>query len=240
MTDRTPKGPFKLVVGDELLGAYIAVPAAGRGPGVLVIHAERGLTPFFGALCERLAAKGFVAMAPDYHGGEPLAIGMLGWGVRPRREPSDTPPDDGRASQLLAAAARHLGAHPLVNRPGIATLGVARGCRFAMALAEAMPEQIAASVLFYGLQPGRYRHARAAFLGHFGKADRMIPPKSIRAVESTLKTAGCDVSFEVYDHVSHAFFETDRPEHFDPATALLAWQRTVRFLRERLGGEAKV
>src|SRR5437868_1902127 len=42
---------------------------SGSGPGVLVLHSWWGLTPFFRQVCDRLADAGFVAMAPDLHGG---------------------------------------------------------------------------------------------------------------------------------------------------------------------------
>ena len=44
---------------------YLALPDAVEGPGVLVLHAWWGLTPFFKQLCDRLAEAGFVALAPD-------------------------------------------------------------------------------------------------------------------------------------------------------------------------------
>src|SRR6187549_277952 len=47
---------------------YVVTPDAGSGPGVLVLHAWWGLTPFFRSVCDRLADAGFVALAPDLHG----------------------------------------------------------------------------------------------------------------------------------------------------------------------------
>ena len=44
---------------------YLAQPASGQGAGVLVLHAWWGLNDFFKELCQRLAAAGFVALAPD-------------------------------------------------------------------------------------------------------------------------------------------------------------------------------
>jgi carboxymethylenebutenolidase len=48
---------------------YLATPEGGHGPGVIVLHAWWGLTSFFEKVCERLAAEGFVAFAPDRYGG---------------------------------------------------------------------------------------------------------------------------------------------------------------------------
>ena len=48
---------------------FLAVPPTGSGPGVLVLHAWWGLNETIKAFCTRLAAAGFVALAPDlYHG----------------------------------------------------------------------------------------------------------------------------------------------------------------------------
>src|ERR1041384_2667791 len=48
---------------------YLATPAEGKGPGVIVIQEWWGLVPHIKDLCDRFADEGFVALAPDlYHG----------------------------------------------------------------------------------------------------------------------------------------------------------------------------
>jgi len=48
---------------------YLATPAAGRGPGVLVIQEWWGLVGHIKNVCDRFAAAGYSALAPDvYHG----------------------------------------------------------------------------------------------------------------------------------------------------------------------------
>ena len=54
-----------LEIGSTSNRAYLAVPDGGAGPGVLVLHAWWGLTPVFTDVCDRLAAAGFVALAPS-------------------------------------------------------------------------------------------------------------------------------------------------------------------------------
>ena len=48
---------------------YLAVPATGSGPGVIVIQEWWGLTDYIARVADQLAAEGFVALAPDLYGG---------------------------------------------------------------------------------------------------------------------------------------------------------------------------
>ena len=48
---------------------YLALPETKSGPGLVVLHAWWGLNQFFMDLCDRLAAEGFVAFAPDLNEG---------------------------------------------------------------------------------------------------------------------------------------------------------------------------
>lgn len=71
---------------------YLAIPRCGQGRGVLVLHSWWGLNPFFREVCDRLASKGFVALAPDLYGGKvattPAAARRLrASATRTRREP---------------------------------------------------------------------------------------------------------------------------------------------------------
>src|SRR6476646_3453465 len=50
-------------------GGYLATPASGSGPGVIVIQEWWGLNPKIKGVCDRLAGEGVTALAPDlYHG----------------------------------------------------------------------------------------------------------------------------------------------------------------------------
>src|ERR671925_1496649 len=60
---------------------YLATPASGKGPRVLVIQEWWGLVQHIKNVCDRFAAEGFTALAPDmYHGQtatEPDGAGKL-------------------------------------------------------------------------------------------------------------------------------------------------------------------
>src|ERR1700722_16735702 len=48
---------------------YLSIPEAGNGPGLIVIQEWWGLVDHIRDVCDRFAAAGFVALAPDlYHG----------------------------------------------------------------------------------------------------------------------------------------------------------------------------
>jgi carboxymethylenebutenolidase len=48
---------------------YLATPASGHGPGLVVIQEWWGLVDHIKDVCDRLANEGFVALAPDlFHG----------------------------------------------------------------------------------------------------------------------------------------------------------------------------
>src|SRR3954467_13550858 len=49
---------------------YLATPSGGSGPGVIVIQEWWGLTDHIASIADRLAAEGFVALAPDLFGGK--------------------------------------------------------------------------------------------------------------------------------------------------------------------------
>ena len=56
-------------VNGKPVNGYLALPAVSNAPGVIVLHAWWGLNRTFKNLCDRLAAEGFVAFAPDLNEG---------------------------------------------------------------------------------------------------------------------------------------------------------------------------
>jgi len=210
---------------------YLALPERGHGPGVLVLHAWWGLTPFFKDVCERLTAEGFVAFAPDRYGGPTAATIEEAETLQQQRE------DQVRTEAALVGSVEFLSAHEAVVGEGLGALGFSAGAAWALLLSVREPDLIRAVIAFYGtglwLQ-GEYSVARAAYLGHYAEVDEWEPVDEVQGTEEALRAAGHDVTFHIYPGVGHWFFEEDRAYHYDAEAALLAWERTVEFLRERL------
>jgi carboxymethylenebutenolidase len=74
-------------------------------------------------------------------------------------------------------------------------------------------------------------------LAHFGRRDGSIPLERAEALIAEIRGRGVPAEMHVYE-ADHAFVNDQRPAVHDPASAALAWERTVRFLRETLGAPA--
>ena len=206
-------------------GSYLSAPAGG-GPGVLVLHAWWGLSDGVRQVCDRLAAEGFVALAPD------LCAGRSARTI-PEAKALVEGLDEDAASERAADALAELRGHPAV-RGQLGAVGFSMGVWFALQLAT-LVDDLEAVVLYYGTAGGidHTRH-RAAVLGHFAERDEWEPQAEVAALEEELRHAGRAVRFHVYPGAGHWFAEADRPEAHDPATASLAFRRTVGFLRTQL------
>ncbi|HEX8128700.1 MAG TPA: dienelactone hydrolase family protein [Pyrinomonadaceae bacterium] len=212
---------------------YLAVPEAGRGAGVVVIQEWWGLVPHIKNVCERFAAEGFVALAPDlYHGR------------------STTSPDEAgkmmmalnieQAEKDLRGAIEYLLAHESVTGERIGTVGFCMGGALSL-YAASKNEQVGACVVFYGGHPKvkpDLDNMRAPLLGFYAERDDFATPAGARELEAKLKSLGKSAEIHVYDNADHAFFNDERPEVFNATAAADAWQRTIRFLREHLDEKA--
>jgi carboxymethylenebutenolidase len=130
------------------INAYLVRPAgaAGKLPGVLVIHENRGLNPYIEDVTRRMAKAGFMALAPD---------GLTPVGGYPGND------DEGRALQKTVdgeklmndffAAFEYLQAREDCTGK-VGAVGFCYGGGVVNALAVAYPE-LAAGVPFYGRQP---------------------------------------------------------------------------------------
>ncbi|QXC62541.1 dienelactone hydrolase family protein [Aquihabitans sp. G128] len=207
---------------------YAVVPDSGGGPGVLVLHAWWGLTPFFTSICDRLADAGFVALAPDLHGGGQTA---------------DTPDeaeallasvDPNRAANLVVGSLSTLRAMPATPDGRVAVLGFSMGASWALWAATRFPDDVAAAVAYYGSQDIDFAPADAAFQGHFAEIDEFESEDDVNYLEAQLRLAGKAVDFHRYPGTGHWFAESDRPAAYDEAAAELAWDRTTAFLHAHL------
>jgi carboxymethylenebutenolidase len=218
---------IKLTVNERPVDAYLSLPAAGTGPGILVLHAWWGLKPFFKQLCDRLAELGFVAFAPDLNRGE---IAHTVDEAKALMEKRDFP----FTSNVARAANAYLLAHPALKGKSIGVMGFSMGAAWSMMIAAEAREKISAAVLFYGATDEDFSKVRAKILGHFAEVDEWEPMDGVRGMEEKMKAAGLDVTLFIYPEVSHWFLEDDRPE-YNPTAANLACQRTFDFLKKELG-----
>lgn len=208
------------------LSAYAALPPQG-GPGVIVLHAWWGLTPFFQRLCVRLAEQGYVALAPDLYGGVTADT------VEQAQQALDN--SDSEHFRLASlGAVEQIRSLPGVKPGGLGAIGFSMGAAAALSLSAARPQDIAAVVLFYGVDMVDFGSARAAYQGHFSPTDEWEPIENIRLMESSARAAGRELELHFYPQAGHWFFEDNHPEAYDPQAAALAWERTLQFFQTHL------
>ena len=210
---------------------YLAITKKGRGPGVLVLHAWWGLKDFFKGHCDELARAGFVAFAPDLYRGATAS-------TRDGAERLMSKLDQKVAGQDILNGVRGLQSHQAVKGKHLGVIGFSMGAFWSLWLAQELPADVAAVVLFYGTGDGNYSHIKAAFLGHFAETDEFESSAAVRDLEKDLRTRVTDLTFYTYPGTTHWFFENDRPDAYDGSAAELAWQRTTRFLTAQLPGES--
>jgi carboxymethylenebutenolidase len=219
-----------LQVGPEGNRAYLAVPESGSGAGVLVLHAWWGLTSVFTDACDRLADDGFVALAPSLFAGGATAATIAE--AETLIEAHDRAPAEAEA--VVQAAVEQLRGLPAVTGVQIGVIGFSMGAYWALYVSQARPDDIGAVVAVYGTDDGDFITARAAYLGHFAEQDDFEPLEGVRALAERIRAAGREVTFHVYPGTGHWFVEPNRPE-YDAAAAELVWERTLAFLKARLG-----
>jgi carboxymethylenebutenolidase len=216
------KSEIKLKVNDKTVNAYLAAPADG-GPGVLLLHAWWGLKPFFKQVCDRLAEQGFTVLAPDLRDGQIAATIDEAKALMEK--------SDGQfVGDTVMTAKDHL--RGLTNGK-IGLIGFSMGAAWALTVASYTPDQIAATVLFYGNEGVDYEKITSKVMGHYSDNDEWEPFEFVEKTFAAFKSAGVDATLHIYPGAAHWFVEEDRPE-YDPAAAKLAWERTFAFLKESL------
>ena len=209
---------------------YLATPESGTGPGVVVIQEWWGLVPHIEDLCDRFAAEGFVALAPDlYHGettGEPDEAGKLMMALNLDKAAKDM----GGAVDLVRDRAAG---------DGIGVVGFCMGGGLALLLGTQRPDAVKAVVPFYGVIPWPvaqpdWSKLEGAVQGHYAAEDAFASPEVVRALEQQLRDLGKEVEMFIYPGTDHAFFNDTRAEVHNAEASAQAWERTLAFLRAQL------
>lgn len=209
---------------------YLVQPVGtGPFPSVLVIHENRGLNPYIEDVARRLAAAGFLALAPD---------GLFPVGGYPGND------DDGRTLQAgldqaklradMLNSARWLKANKLSNGK-LGAVGFCWGGSTVNWLAATLGPDLQAGVPFYGAaaETASVPAIKAPLLIQFAEQDERINALW-PGYEAALKAAGVPAEAFVYPGTQHGFHNNSTPR-YQEAAANLAWERTITFFRKNLG-----
>ncbi|MGI8750104.1 MAG: dienelactone hydrolase family protein [Thermoleophilaceae bacterium] len=212
---------------------YLASPESGSGPGVVVLQEWWGLEDHIKDVCDRFAAEGFFALAPDLYRGE-----------------TTDQPDEAeqkmmamsmdQAEKDMRGAVDYLASRDGVAGDGVGAVGFCLGGGLAVWAATINPKVDAVVTYYYVMPHGKpdFSKIDAPVLGHFGTADDFVSVDDAEGLEKEISDATDQpVEFEFYEGAGHAFFnDTNRLGTYDEGAAKRSWQRTVDFLRSTLGG----
>jgi carboxymethylenebutenolidase len=222
-------------VDDELVYGHFVFPAdmVEPLPAIIMIHEWWGLNDNIRAMAERLAGEGYIVLAVDLFGGETAAtpgearVHMLSVVENP--EP---------ASENIRRAYEFVGA--TAGAPRIASLGWCFGGGWSLNTAMLFPEDLDASVIYYGQvtdDEEKLRAINAPILGLFGAEDKGISVESVQQFEAALERLRKDYEIHIYPGADHAFANPSGTA-YNAEVADDAWQKTLDFLARHLVAES--
>ncbi|WP_337877835.1 dienelactone hydrolase family protein [Caldimonas sp.] len=211
--------------------AYLALPPAGRGPGLVLFQEIFGVNAHIRAVAEHYALAGYVVLAPDvfWRQAPRVELGYDGDDLQrarallARADPAQLTQDAVAAVQALRGRAEVVG--------GMGVLGYCLGGRLAY-LAAAHTE-VDAAVAYYGggIQDrlDLAERVRCPMLLHYGQRDAHIPLEAVQRVRQALPQA----QVHVYAEADHGFNCWARATYHPPSAAL-ALARSLTLLATTL------
>jgi len=219
---------FKRPDGKEASG-YLAKAGKSNAPGVVVIQEWWGLQDQIKGICDRFALAGYDALAPDLYSGV----------VVPYHDREAAGKEMGSLNFLDATEQTVRGAVQYLKKGGakVGLTGFCMGGAVTVIGAAKIPE-LSAAVAFYGIPPeavAKPGDIKVPFQGHFALRDGWCTPETVDKFEEGLKAAGKKADIYRYDG-EHGFVNEQRPDAHDRAHSELAWERTLGFWKQHLGG----
>jgi carboxymethylenebutenolidase len=218
----------------HMASGYLAKPAAGSGPGVLVIQEWWGLDDSLKEMADRLAASGFVALVPDLYHGQVAGHTEMDKAAKLMQA---LPPD--RAGRDMSGAVDYLASHEAVTTRGIGVVGFCMGGMLAFIIAANRPDKVKAVVPFYGFPQGPsepdWSKMTAAVSGHMAEHDDFFAPAAAQALEKKLRAMGKNVTLTVHPGTGHAFMGPHNAlGTLNTKMAAQIWPQAVSFLKANL------
>jgi carboxymethylenebutenolidase len=215
--------------------AYVACPAQGSGPGLVLLQEIFGINDFMKSMADRFAEEGYVVLVPDLFWRIQPGV-VLGYGDADMQTALGYLQrfDIDRAIGDIEATISALRALP--EQAGkVGTIGYCLGGKLAML--SAARTDVDCAVSYYGAGLEAYLDEvpaiRCPMVFHFPEQDAHCPPEVRERIGSTLKTRP-QIEQYVYVGCDHAFANPSRKSYDKPAT-MMAYSRTLTLLRKVLG-----
>ena len=221
---------------DGEFAAYLASPASGRGPGIVVIQEIFGVNKVMRDITDAFAARGYFAICPD-----------LFWRLEPGVQLTDrTKQEWDRAFGLMSRFDQDAGVkdiqasigylrHSVTGCTGkVGAVGYCLGGLLAYLAATRTDSD--ASVGYYGVnikdKLAEADRIKKPLMLHVAGKDQFVPPEAQKQVSDALKNNPL-VTIHTYPEMDHAFARQGG-DHYDKACADLANGRTSTFFRQHL------
>ena len=221
---------------DKPLRAWISYPERkDKAPVVIVIHEIFGLSDWIRGVADRLAADGFIAVAPDLLSGKgPGGGGTDSVASRDNvvKLVRDLSHDEVRTR--LDAVRAWATALPAATGK-VATVGFCWGGGTSFGYAASTPD-LSAAVVYYGTSPeaDALSGIKAPVLGLYGGDDARVT-STIEPAAAAMKKLGRSYEVEIYEGAGHGFLRDQATrDGANLRAAQKAWPRTIEFLKKNL------
>jgi carboxymethylenebutenolidase len=219
----------------DTVTAWVVYPErSDQAPVMIVIHEIFGLTDWVRGVADRLAAEGFIAIAPDLLSGK----GYDGGGTD-SFSPEDVRKairdlDRGEVNRRLRAAAGYATAFPAATSK-VGSVGFCWGGSTSFSFATAW-DGLDAAIVYYGSSPPTESLAsiEAPVLGLYGGDDARVNA-TIPPAKKEMSRLGKVYETEIYDGAGHGFLrQLGGRDGKNLRASEQAWARTLAFLRAEL------
>jgi carboxymethylenebutenolidase len=207
-------------------------------PVVIVIMEIFGLTDWIRAVADQLAAEGYIALAPDLLSGMgPGAGGTEAFASRDDVVAGVRELSTEETVRRLDAVRAYALTIPSSNGE-VGVMGFCWGGSASFNYAIHQPG-LGAAIVYYGSSPAEgsaYADVAAPVLGLYGGDDQRVNA-TIPTAQEALAELGKTYEVEIYDGAGHGFLRAqDDREGANMRASEQAWDRTIGFFREHLGG----
>ena len=222
-------------VDDELVYGHFAFPAdmVEPLPAIIMIHEGMGLNDNIRAMAEKLAGEGYIVLAVDLFGGETATTTGV---ARVRMQKVIENPEP--AAENIRQAYDFLTS--VAGAPRVGSLGWSFGGGWSLNTAMLFPEELDATVIFYGQvtdDDDRLRVISSPILGLFGAEDKGISVASVRQFEAALERLRKNYEIHIYPGAGHAFADPSG-NAYNAEAADDAWGKMLEFLGLHLAIES--